>query len=204
MIVCESTPPRAKTLSRLILMVAVVLLTQSTGLPFARADSLNGTYALKAANIQTKFSVRIIGSSPLTGTFKTVGGKMTLDAQRPQNSRVNVVVDLVSVETDNAKVTGFLKSSAMFDVANYPKATFQSTRVRLTGDRSAEVEGMLTLRGLKQRTNLTVSLIDGKRAGEVDFKVDGGFFRSLFGMELGQPIYGDLVRLVITGSARRG
>lgn len=170
----------------------------------AEAGPLTGTYTLSPAHLDTGFSVKVLGGSPVTGKFRTVSGKMILDQNRPEKSRVNVKVDLTSVSTSNDKVTGFLKSAAMFDVANHPIATFRSTRVRMTGDYSADVEGVLTLRGQTKRTRLSVRLTDGKANGQVGFEVTGGFFRSFYGMQAGQPIYADKVNLTISGTGRRG
>lgn len=168
------------------------------------AADLSGSYVLAPAAVTARFSVPVMGQEPITGDFRTVKGKLVLDGNRPERSHVAVTVDLSSVETENDKVTDFLKSAAMFNIAQYPEAVFQSTDVRRTGARSAEVDGVLTMRGQRKQTRLTVTLSDGKRPGEVDFKVDGGFFRSLFGMEIGQPIYGDKVTLMISGHAKRG
>lgn len=170
----------------------------------AAAGPISGTYTLSPSNIDTGFSVRVLGGRPVKGEFGKVSGKMILDQNRPDKSRVNVTIDLSSVQTNNDKVTGFLKSSAMFDVAKYPVAKFQSTRIRITGKYSAEVEGVLSLRGKTQRTKLDVTITGNKGKGRVGFEVSGGFFRSLYGMDAGLPIYADKVNIKISGSGRRG
>ena len=169
-----------------------------------QAGPISGTYTLSPAYVETGFTVRVLGAGPVKGAFKKVSGKMILDQNRPEKSRVNVKVDLRSVETNNDRVTGFLKSSAMFDVANHPVAEFRSTRIRITGQYSADVEGVLTLRGQQKRTKLSVKFTDTRNRGRVAFEVSGGFFRSLYGMEAGLPIYADKVNLKISGTGRRG
>jgi polyisoprenoid-binding protein YceI len=166
-------------------------------------ETISGTYVLSPANIDTGFSVRVLGRGPVTGQFTRVTGKMILDQNRPDKSQVKVKVDLRTVQTDNAKVTGFLKSAAMFDVANHPVANFQSTRVRITGKNTAEIEGVLSLRGQQKRTKLRVRVIGNNAKGKVVFEVSGGFFRSLYGMDVGLPVYADKVNLKITGTGHR-
>ncbi|MES0882970.1 YceI family protein [Roseibium sp. SCP14] len=168
------------------------------------AGPISGTYVLTPSNIDTGFSVRVLGRGPVLGEFKNVTGKMILNQNRPEKSRVNVTVDLRSVKTNNDRVTGFLKSSAMFDVANHPIAKFQSTRIVITGKYSAEVEGVLSLRGQRKRTKLSVKITNTNSRGRVAFEVSGGFFRSLYGMDAGLPIYADKVNLKIRGTGRRG
>ncbi|TYC56460.1 polyisoprenoid-binding protein [Rhodobacterales bacterium] len=170
----------------------------------ASAGSLTGTYILKPGKIDTDFSVRVLGRGPVTGKFTNVSGKMVLNQNNPAKSRVNVVVDLASVRTDSDRVTGFLKSSAMFHVEKYPSAVFQSTRVKITGKTTAIVEGVLTMRGQRKRTNFTVNILGNQSNGQVAFEVSGGFFRSLYGMDAGLPIYADRVDLKISGSGQRG
>lgn len=191
-----------RAMQSLSLLTCVGVLSLA-GLP-AEAGSLTGTYVLAPAQIDTGFSVKVLGRGPVTGQFKNVSGKMILDQNRPEKSRVIVDVDLRSVETGNDKITGFLKSSAMFDVEKHPIARFQSTSVRITGTNSAEVEGVLSMRGQKKRTRLSVTVNGNGSNSRVDFQVSGGFFRSLYGMEAGLPIYADKVNLKINGTGRRG
>lgn len=186
------------------LLAALTCLLAVAAVPLAAAAGpLSGTYTLSPANIDTGFSVRVLGGGPVTGQFKTVSGKLTLDQERPERSRVKVTVDLNSVSTGNDKVTGFLKSPAMFDVANHPVATFQSTQVRITGPDTADVDGVLSLRGQTKRTSLTVKITDTGGNGRVGFEVTGGFFRSFYGMQAGVPLYADKVNLTIRGTGRR-
>jgi len=195
----SSTQPRCRTVLAAfagVLALAAMPLT-------ATAGPLTGTNTLSPSHLDTGFSVKVLGGRPVTGEFKTVSGRMILDETRPENSRVSVKVDLRSVATNNDKVTGFLKSAAMFDVANHPVATFRSTRVHMTGQYSADVEGTLTLRGQTKHTKLSVKLTGNKANGHVGFEVSGGFFRSFYGMKAGQPIYGDKVNLKISGTGRR-
>jgi len=195
-------PRTANGLHTLKSIIVSFALMTGLSLP-AAAGSISGTYTLSPANIDTGFSVRVLGGRPVQGEFSKVTGKMVLDQNRPEKSRVNVTIDLSSVKTNNDKVTGFLKSSAMFDVAKYPVAKFQSTRIRITGKYSAEVEGVLSLRGKTKRTKLEVQITGNKGNGRVGFTVSGGFFRSFYGMEAGLPIYADKVNIKISGTGRR-
>ncbi|WP_305988770.1 YceI family protein [Roseibium sp. MMSF_3544] len=196
-------PPIRSKFSALPKAAAGLSMLVTLALP-ATAGTITGSYNLTPANIATGFSVRVLGGRPVQGEFGNVSGKMILDQNRPEKSRVNVTIDMTSVQTNNDKVTGFLKSSAMFDVAKYPVAKFQSTRIRITGKYSAEVEGVLSMRGKRKNTKLAVKISDTRSNGNVGFEVSGGFFRSLFGMEAGLPIYADKVNLKISGTGRRG
>jgi polyisoprenoid-binding protein YceI len=176
------------------------LLASSIGV---MADGLSGRYVLPAHSVETLFTVRVLGGKQVKGRFGHVKGEMVLNAKFPEASRVNVTVDLRSVETGSERVTGFLKSAAMFNVSKYPTAKFESYSVRLTGNKTAKVDGYLTLRGARQRTSLDVHLQNTGNRRNIAIRAEGGFFRSLYGMQAGLPIYADKVRLQINGTGRR-
>ncbi|MEJ8475502.1 YceI family protein [Roseibium algae] len=192
---------RNKVISASLCSLAVLLplasLTSATAAPI----TVKGKYTLSAKNLETRFSVKVIGGSKITGVFKSVHGQMSLNSLSPQKSSVKVTVDLDSVETENPLITNFLKGPSMFDVKNHPTADFISTRVSKVDEKTANVEGVLDMRGKRQRTSLTVSLTGKDPNGTIHFTVNGGFFRGLYGMNIGQPIYGDKVRLNISGTS---
>ena len=55
--------------------------------------------------------------------------------------------DVSSVNTNQPDRDNHLRTSDFFDVANYPKMTFASTRIEKTGENTYNVYGNLTLRG---------------------------------------------------------
>ncbi|MEP3045800.1 MAG: YceI family protein [Roseibium sp.] len=191
------------TCNRSIVFALTLSLTVLSGVIPAHAEILSGRYLLKPSTIETLFSVKVLGAKAVKGRFKTVGGEMLLDAKRPEASRVKMSVDLESVETNSQRMTNFLKGPSMFDVAAHPVAVFESTSVRLTGNRSAQIDGFLTLRGKKKRASLDVLVEPASKSKDISIQAKGGFFRSLFGMGIGLPIYGDKVRLTVTGTGKR-
>lgn len=207
---CSSAPRRGSTdfpsRSRRWLMVlaygfGLAAMSASSTLGFDGA--LTGSYNLLAQNLRTSFSVKVLGGTSIEGTFERVTGRVKLDGKHPERSKVDVTVDLTSVSTDSPRLTAFLKGQAMFNVETHPRAHFESTRIKLIGGNAAEVEGVLRLRGHEKPTKLKVTLTDASRRGHVTFEVQGAFFRSLYGMSIGQPIYGDNVSLRITGTGTR-
>ncbi|QDG77002.1 YceI family protein [Labrenzia sp. PHM005] len=182
------------------LVFAISVFASCTG---GLADVLSGRYVLPAQALEALFSVGVLGGKQIKGRFEKVKGEMVLNAKKPEASRVNVTVDLRSVKTGNDRVTGFLKSAAMFNVSKYPTARFESYSVRLTGKKTAKVEGYLTMRGARQRTSLDVHLQNTGNTRNIAIQAEGGFFRSLYGMDAGLPLYADKVRLQINGTGKR-
>jgi polyisoprenoid-binding protein YceI len=83
------------------------------------------------------------------GSFKTFSGSVQLVDHAPEQSSVKVDIDMASVEVEPAKLAAHLKSPDFFDVAKYPKASFESTAIKAGGTNGAThtVTGNLTLHG---------------------------------------------------------
>ena len=85
----------------------------------------------------------------------------------------------------------------LLDTTKFPQIVFQSERVRMTGAKSMEIAGTLTIRGVTRAIVLTASF-NGGYAGipnmdphaRVGFSAHGSFKRSDFGMVFGVPAPG--------------
>jgi polyisoprenoid-binding protein YceI len=114
------------------------------------------TWKIDKSHSTVEFVVKHMMVSRVRGRFAEFEGEINLDEENLANSSVNVVVDISSIDTKDEKRDEHLRSADFFDVANYPKLTFQSTEVRpLSGDR-LQVIGDLTIRGVTQREILEV------------------------------------------------
>lgn len=155
---------------------------------------LSGTYKFKSGDVDLQFSLKKLGGGQVQGRFADVSGSLVVNGKHPARSKIEVNVGLASVETGSKRMTGFLKSGAMFNVKKYPIARFVSTRVDVSSDTQAKVVGVLTLRGQSHPVTMTVDLLDGG-GRKIRLSANGSFNRSRFGMNLGQPLYGNRVRL---------
>ena len=98
-----------------------------------------------------------------------------------------------SVSAAEERIENFLRSSAVFDAAAYPTVTFRSTAVRQTGADAAVVDGMLTARGITRREQFAVRLRQ-LSGGTIAFDVTGNVYRSRYRMDVGTPIYLNVVK----------
>ncbi len=90
----------------------------------------------------------------VSGRFTTLEGTISFDEQAIENSSVEVTIQAASIDTNNEKRDGHLKSADFFDVENHPTLTFKSTKVRkLEGQRFA-IDGDLTIRGITKPVTL--------------------------------------------------
>jgi polyisoprenoid-binding protein YceI len=85
----------------------------------------------------------------------------------------------------------------LLDTVKYPQIVFKSERVRMTGAKSMEISGTLTLHGVTRPLVLT-AVFNGGYPGmpkmdphaRVGFSAHGSFKRSDFGMAFGVPAPG--------------
>jgi polyisoprenoid-binding protein YceI len=105
-----------------------------------------GTWSIDASHSEVGFSVRHLGISKTKGRFGTFTGDIVV-AERPEDSRVDVVIDAASVDTRDAGRDEHLRSADFFDVATHPELRFSTTSVVAAGDRW-QVTGDLTIAGV--------------------------------------------------------
>ncbi len=160
-----------------------------------------GTYRTDPAHTRLWFTVDHLGFARYMALFTKVEAVLQFDPQNPAAMQVSATVDLTSLETHNddpsydfnAIVTG----PDYLNAAAHPVAAFTSTKVELTGEKSAEVTGDLTMNGVTRPITLTATYnggwghmpLDpgGARAG---FSLEGAFLRSEFGIANGIPAPG--------------
>ena len=106
------------------------------------------TYYTDQGHTEVRFGWSHAGVSMQTGEFTKVNGKLTLDPENVENSKVSVTIDAASVSTGFEALDTHLKSKDFLEVETYPEITFTSTAVKKTGDDTADVTGDLTIHGV--------------------------------------------------------
>ncbi len=162
-----------------------------------------GRYALTPQGSRLAFTVPAAGGRAISGRFLNFSGRIDIPSDNVEQARVVITIFPDSVATGEARVDAFLKSNAVFDTANERAITFRSIRVRRTGADTATVEGSLTARGHTFREVFDVRLVEFSR-GRVRFHVEGRVLRSRYGMDVGTPLYSNVVDFDMDLAARRG
>ncbi len=127
--------------------------------------AINSTFAAKYI-IDTKgshafihFKIKHLGYSWLYGRFNKFEGYFTFDKNNINDSKVNVTINMNSVDSNHTERDIHLRGKDFFDVANYPTATFTSTSFKMTGKDSAKLNGNLTLHGVTKPITIHVQKI---------------------------------------------
>lgn len=157
------------------------------------------TYELDPAHTYPNFTISHLGFSTMHGHFAKTSGMLELDMAKKTGS-VDVTIDAASVYTGFAKRDEHLRSPDFFNVAEFPTITFKSTKVKFTSDKTAEVEGNLTILGKSKPVTLMVtSIVCGahpmNKKEMCGFDANTKFKRSEFGVNYGLPAVGDEVTI---------
>ncbi|HDZ54994.1 MAG TPA: YceI family protein [Pseudomonas xinjiangensis] len=105
------------------------------------------------------FKISHLGYSWLYGRFNDFDGTFTWDADKPEDSQVNVTIDTASVDSNHAERDKHLRSDDFLNVSAHPEATFKSTAVEMTGENTAKISGDLTLNGVTNPVVLDARLL---------------------------------------------
>ena len=144
-----------------------------------------GTRTIDASHSEVGFSVRHLGISKTRGRFGAFTGTLSVDAENPGNSSVEVSIDAASIDTKDGGRDEHLRGTDFFDVEQFPTVTFRSTNVRGEGS-DWTIEGDLTIRGVTQQVELETELVGLQRdpwGGErVGFAATTEVNREAFGL----------------------
>lgn len=185
-----------KLLSKLILLSAL-----TTALPLQAAD----TYTFDPDHTYALWSVSHFDYSTITGKFMAKG-TLELDEANPAKSKVNVSIQVKDIMTGIPKFNEHLLSKDFFNAGEYPVATFTSDKIDMTGEKSADVHGTLTIHGVSKPVTFKV-LLNNKGMHSYLKKMAVGFSgettikRSDFGMGQYVPSVGDFVQIHIEAEA---
>jgi polyisoprenoid-binding protein YceI len=165
------------------------------------------TWTIDGTHAEVGFAVKHLMISTVRGRFGTVSGTVNVDETNPSKSKIDITIDVASIDTRQEQRDNHLRSADFFDVANHPTMHFSSKRIE--GDLNGEfrVIGDLTIRGTTHEVAIDVTS-EGRvrdpwgndRAG---FSAKGNISRAKYGLtwnqmlEAGGVAVGDDVRLSI-------
>jgi polyisoprenoid-binding protein YceI len=170
------------------LALAAILLVAAVSVAVADVNVTLDGKNTKVGFVGTKKNGRHVGG------FNKLTGKATADKDAT-SLKIEAEIDVNSLFSDAAKLTGHLKSPDFFDVKKYPTAKFVSTKVE-KAEGGYKVSGDLTMLG---KTN-AVSFAAKIDVGEKTLSVKSSPFtikRSEWGMKYGLGMVDDDVTLTV-------
>ena len=131
-------------------------------------------WRIDPARSEVRFTVTKFGFDDVTGVFRESDGLIRYDAGNPSASAIQWRVRVASVLTDATNRDRSLQSPDYFDASRCPFLSFESRAVKVRPDRSLDVSGDLTIRGVTRAITVHVQprqSTDGV-SFETNFEVD--------------------------------
>lgn len=196
---------RTVTLAAAALGLAILpSLAQEAATPTLEDKVVSGTYSMDPTHGYVTFSYNHLGFSNPQLRFRTVDAKLTLDAENPAASSVDVVIDATSIDSGVDVFDEHLNSTDWLDTATFPEITFASTGLTQIDETTGTLTGDLTMKGITKSVTLDVTLIGAgmhpiAQKDTVGIEARGTVLRSDFGVAAYAPAVSDEVHILISG-----
>lgn len=167
-------------------------------------------YALDPAHTTVEFVVRHLMITKVRGRFTGFEGRGDLEPGSDLPTAIAATIDAGSVDTREDQRDAHLRSDDFLEVEQYPKLTFESTRIYGTPD-DFIIEGKLTIHGVTRDVSLA-GTFEGRASDpwggvRVGYSAQTAINRKDFGLtwnaalETGGVVVGDEVRLELNVEA---
>jgi polyisoprenoid-binding protein YceI len=163
----------------LLILVAMLINTI-----FAVAQTTKWGY--DASHAKVGFSISHFGISETEGKFVKFDGTVLSDKPDFSDAKIDFTIDASSINTEDAKRDGHLKSSDFFDVAKYPSIQFVGKSLKATGQKKYMLTGDFTMHGITKEITLDVvykgTVVDPYKNTKAGFKLSGVIDRTQWGL----------------------
>ncbi|MFO7278125.1 MAG: YceI family protein [Pseudomonadota bacterium] len=142
------------------LLAAVALLALA---PLAHAA---GSYVLDPAKSTLSFHFVQAGAQS-EGRFSKFDVKLALPENDPASGRLDVTVQVASVDTKDKERDGILRGADLFAVDRFPTARFTASKIESKGSDRYEATGKLTIRDVTRDVTIPFTFRSADGAGQM-------------------------------------
>ena len=171
----------------------------------AAAPAAAGSMTCNVDPVHSKalFRVHHLGAGQFWGRFNDVTGTFSFEPGKAEGMNFDVTIATESVDSGNDDLDKHLRSPDFFASKDFPKMTFRSTGARKTGERTYELMGDLTMRGVTKPVTASLEfcgMADMGRGPKAGFEAQFTIKRSEFGVNYGveKGAIGDDVRVIVS------
>jgi polyisoprenoid-binding protein YceI len=166
-----------------------LLITAATSLLVMSANA-QVNWKVDASHSKLGFSVTHLMVSETEGKFKVYEGSVNSKSEMDfTDAKIEFSADVASINTEDEKRDGHLKSPDFFDAEKYPKITFKSTSMKPSAKSKTTyiLTGDLTMHGVTKKVTFTANgaskiVKDPYVNIKNGFKVSGTINRKDFGL----------------------
>lgn len=161
-----------------------------------------GSYQIDPTHASVLFKINHMGLSTFVGRFNHFDAQLEFDPANIESAKLSAVIDIASVDANNAELEDTLRGSSWFDVARFPQAIFKTTSVVVIDSSTADFTGDLTFYGVTAPLTLRITFNGGgnnmlTNAYTLGFSAYTHLSRSVFGMDYMVPAIGDRVDIEV-------
>lgn len=162
------------------------------------------TWTIDNVHSKIGFSVTHMAVAETEGKFNDYSGTVVTKGSDFNGAEVSFAAKTASIDTDNEKRDGHLKSPDFFDAAKYPEITFKGNLVK--DGAKYKLKGDLTMHGTTKPVEFEVtggSVVNTGRGEKSGFKFTSKINRKDYGLTwanttpTGEMVVGDEVELII-------
>lgn len=145
----------------------------------------NIKWEIDPSHSEVFFKIKHLEIATLTGRFDEITG--TAEAEDDfENALFSFTANVNSIDTNDKKRDDHLKSADFFDAEKFPKITFNSTKFKRIGDKTFEILGKFTIKGITKPTILHIdyggSNVDHWGNTKAGLKIKGVINRRDYGL----------------------
>ena len=166
-----------------------------------QAPAAAANWRIDPARTHIAFAIDAVGYPRTHGQFRQFAGRISVDFEHPDKSRVSFHVESESVDVGSASFDDYLRSDAFLNSTRFPSIDFVSSSVAKVDDHTVRVIGELTLLGVTRPLSVDVAVEREGGGGRLAFLAKTNIDRLAFGMNSGFPLVSRDVELVISSAA---
>lgn len=139
--------------------LAALIPVTAAGPALAAETSGPVEWTIDPTHTHVGFTVPHMVVSEVDGQFRQFAGKVLLDEKDLTKSKVELTVQVASIDTGVADRDKHLRSGDFFDADKHPTITFKSTKITKAG-KGFKITGDISIRGVTKSITLDATLSD--------------------------------------------
>jgi polyisoprenoid-binding protein YceI len=168
-------------------------------------------YTIDSSHSKVSFKVAHLVISSVTGEFKKFNGTFSFNPGDFSQTQLEASAETASIDTSTSDRDEHLKQSEYFDVKKFPFMTFKSTSVKKTGEKSFDLNGNITIKGITKSTTFKITYLGQVKSDDKIIQVFTGttqIKRKDFGLNFQNvieagPVVGETVTIDISAEGVR-
>lgn len=141
-----------KTTLKTLVLAAGLSLVSSLAMAEQEAYRIDDSHSF------ANWSIRHVASKT-SGTFSDIKGKILIDRDNLANSSVDAKINVLSINSSNAKRDEHIKKEEYLDAAKFSEITFVSDKVDAKNNSEGVITGTFTMHGVAKKMNIPFKVL---------------------------------------------